>query len=112
MWLRGAYHEKVVLDRAAVLPVSLGRNRCSVCDSWFGVPHSCPISLSWECLFSGRLQATQRSEWQIEEHQVRMAIDGLAGAEIGDKDLKAQRVLDLELVNRGHLLYLGQSSAE
>jgi site-specific DNA recombinase len=50
------------------------------------------------------------SEWQIEEHQVRMAIDGLASVESGDRALDAQRVL--ELANKAHLLYLTQSSAE
>jgi hypothetical protein len=50
------------------------------------------------------------SEWQIEEHQVRMAFDGLAGAETGDRALGAQRVL--ELANKAYYLYLAQSSAE
>lgn len=50
------------------------------------------------------------SEWQIEEQQVRMAIDGLAGAETDDRALDAQRVL--ELANKAYFLYLTQSSVE
>ncbi|MGB8479616.1 MAG: zinc ribbon domain-containing protein [Acidobacteriaceae bacterium] len=50
------------------------------------------------------------SEWQIEEHQVRIAIDGLAEAETGDRALDAQRVL--ELANKAYLLYLTQDPVE
>ncbi len=50
------------------------------------------------------------SEWQIEEHQVKLAIDGLASAEIGERAMDTQRVL--ELANKADLLYLTQSSAE
>jgi hypothetical protein len=52
----------------------------------------------------------KNSEWQVDELQVKMAIDGLAGAEIGDRAMDAQRVL--ELANKAHLLYLTQSSTE
>jgi site-specific DNA recombinase len=52
----------------------------------------------------------KNSEWQVDELQVKMAIDGLASAEIGDRAMDTQRLL--ELGNKAHLLYLAQSSAE
>lgn len=50
------------------------------------------------------------TEWRNKEQQVRMAIDGLASAENGDKVLDAQRVF--ELANKAYLLYILQDSTE
>lgn len=50
------------------------------------------------------------SEWRAEEQQVKMALDGLANAEIGDRALDAQKVF--ELANKAYSLYFSQDSTE
>ena len=45
---------------------------------------------------------------KIEEHQLKLAIDGLVGGEIGDRALDAQRALELAI--KAYLLYLTQDS--
>jgi site-specific DNA recombinase len=50
------------------------------------------------------------SEWRAEEQQVKMAIDGLANAETGDRALDAQKVF--ELANKAYSLYFSQDSTE
>jgi len=50
------------------------------------------------------------SEWRMEEHQVKMAIGGLAEAETSDKSLDAKKVL--ELANKAYSLYSTQNSFE
>jgi site-specific DNA recombinase len=50
------------------------------------------------------------SEWRTEEQQVKLAIDGLTGAEISDSALDAQKVF--ELANKAYSLYVSQDSTE
>jgi site-specific DNA recombinase len=50
------------------------------------------------------------SEWRIEEHQVKMAIDGLREAETVDRSLEAEQVF--ELANKAYYLYLTQNAVE
>ena len=49
-------------------------------------------------------------EWRLEEQQVKFALDGLETADLGDRALDAQRVL--ELANKAYLLYVSQDSTE
>jgi hypothetical protein len=50
------------------------------------------------------------SDWRMEEQQVKMAMEGLNSAEIGDRALDAQRIL--ELANQAYSLYVSQDSTE
>ena len=50
------------------------------------------------------------NDWQMEEQQVKMAIQGLSNAETGDRALDAQRIF--ELANKAHLLYVSQNPVE
>lgn len=50
------------------------------------------------------------AEWRFGEQQVKVALDDLTTADLGDRALDAQRVL--ELANKAYLLYLSQDSAE
>jgi site-specific DNA recombinase len=50
------------------------------------------------------------SDWRMEEQQVKMAIQGIASAELGDRALDAQRIF--ELANKAHLLYVSQNPVE
>ena len=50
------------------------------------------------------------ADWRSEEHQVKMAIQGLSNAEAGDRPLGAQRIF--ELANRAYSLYVSQNSVE
>jgi hypothetical protein len=50
------------------------------------------------------------SDWRIGEQQVKMAIQGFANAEFGDRALDAQRIF--ELANKAHLLYVSQNPVE
>jgi hypothetical protein len=50
------------------------------------------------------------SDWRMEEQQVKMAIEGLNGAETSDRALNAQRIL--ELANKAYSLYISQDSTE
>ena len=56
------------------------------------------------------LWGRKMSEWQFEQHQVRLATDGLVGAEAGDRALRCAESVGTG--NKAHLLYLAQSSAE
>jgi site-specific DNA recombinase len=49
-------------------------------------------------------------EWRAEEQQVKLAIERLAGAEISDSALDAEKVF--ELANNAYLLYFSQDSTE
>jgi hypothetical protein len=49
-------------------------------------------------------------EWRLEEQQVRFALDGLAAADLGDRAVDAQRVL--ELAKKAYLLYVSRDSTE
>jgi site-specific DNA recombinase len=49
-------------------------------------------------------------EWTLEEHQVKLALDGLANAATSDRALDAQRLF--ELANKAYLLYVSQDSGE
>jgi len=46
------------------------------------------------------------NDWRLEEQQVKMAMEGLNSAEIGDRALDAQRIL--ELANKAYSLYVSQ----
>jgi hypothetical protein len=50
------------------------------------------------------------SHWRIEEQQIKMAMEGLNSAEISDRALDAQRIL--ELANKAYSLYVSQDSTE
>src|SRR6266851_331351 len=50
------------------------------------------------------------SDRRMEEQQVKMAIEGLANAETGDRALDAARIL--ELANKAYSLYVSQDSVE
>lgn len=50
------------------------------------------------------------NDWQMEEQQVKMAIQGLNEAETSDRALDAQRIF--ELANKAYLLYGSQDSTE
>jgi hypothetical protein len=50
------------------------------------------------------------NDWRLEEQQVKMAMEGLNSAEIGDRALDAQRIL--ELANKAYSLYVSQDSTE
>ena len=50
------------------------------------------------------------SDWQMEEQQVKMAIQGLSNAETGDRAANAQRVF--ELANKAYSLYVSQNPVE
>ncbi len=49
-------------------------------------------------------------DWQMEEQQAKMALDGLRSAETIDRALNAEKVF--ELANRAYYLYLSQDSTE
>jgi hypothetical protein len=49
-------------------------------------------------------------DWRLEEQQVRRALDGLATADLDDRALDAQSVL--ELANKAYLLYVLQDCTE
>ncbi len=49
-------------------------------------------------------------DWQMEEQQAKMALDGLRSAETTDRALNAEKVF--ELANRAYYLYLSQDSTE
>ena len=50
------------------------------------------------------------SDWQMEEQQTKMALDGLASAETSDRALNAEEVF--ELANSAYYPYVGQDSTE
>lgn len=50
------------------------------------------------------------SDWQMEEEQIKMAIQGLEKADTGDRALDAEKTF--ELANKAYLLYVSQNSAE
>ena len=50
------------------------------------------------------------SDWQMEEQQAKMALDGLSSVETSDRALDAGKVF--ELANRAYYLYLSQDSGE
>ncbi len=50
------------------------------------------------------------TEWRMEEQQIKMAIQGLSGAETGDRALDAQKIF--ELANSAYSLYVSQNSVE
>jgi hypothetical protein len=50
------------------------------------------------------------AEWRFEEQQVKLALDGLTTADLADRALDAERVL--ELANKAYLLYISQDSTE
>ena len=50
------------------------------------------------------------ADWQMEEQQVKMAIQGLSSAETGDRALDAQKIF--ELANSAYSLYVSQNSVE
>ena len=50
------------------------------------------------------------SDWGMEEQQVKIAIQGLSSAEMGDRALDAQRIF--ELANKAHSLYVSQNPVE
>ena len=49
-------------------------------------------------------------DFQSEEQQVKMAIEGLKQAETSDRALDAERIF--ELANKAHLLYISQDFTE
>ena|ERR1039458_2967840 len=49
-------------------------------------------------------------DWQMEEQQVKMAIQGLSNAETGDRALDAQRIF--ELANKAYSQYVSQNPVE
>jgi hypothetical protein len=50
------------------------------------------------------------SDWRMEQQQVRMAVQGLNYAEISDRAVDAQRIL--ELANEAYSLYVSQDLTE
>ena len=48
--------------------------------------------------------------WQVEEQQVKMAIQGLSNGESSDRALDAKRIF--ELANKAYSLYVSQDSTE
>ncbi len=50
------------------------------------------------------------TDWRMEEQQVKMAIEGLNNAEIGDRAMNAERIF--ELANKAYSLYVSQDSTE
>jgi hypothetical protein len=50
------------------------------------------------------------TDWRMEEQQVKMAIQGIASAKLGDRALDAQRIF--ELANKAHSLYVSQNPVE
>ena len=50
------------------------------------------------------------ADWRLEQQQVKMAIEGLKSAEIGDRALNAERIF--ELANKSYSLYVSQDSTE
>ncbi len=50
------------------------------------------------------------TEWRMEEQQVKMAIQGLASGETGDRALDAQKIF--ELANSAYSLYVSQNPTE
>lgn len=50
------------------------------------------------------------TEWRLEEHQKKLAIDSLIKSQNADKVLDAQRVF--ELANKAYLLYSSQDSTD
>ena len=52
----------------------------------------------------------EAGEWRLEEQRVKRALDDLVTADLSDRALDAQRVL--ELANRAYLLYVSQDYSE
>jgi site-specific DNA recombinase len=50
------------------------------------------------------------TDWRMEEQQVKMAIQGLSGAETGDRAVDAEKIF--ELANKAYSLYVSQDSTE
>ena len=50
------------------------------------------------------------SDWQMEEQQVKMAIQGLSNADTGDRAANAQRIF--ELANKAYSLYVSENPVE
>ena len=50
------------------------------------------------------------AQWRMDEQQVQMAIQGLSGAETGDRAFDAEKIF--ELANNAYFLYVSQNPFE